>query len=56
MAEKSNVMILKEFFGYRTNSDGTTQTLQQFAAEMNALTPEAKEQLATGIRDGSLTY
>lgn len=44
---KSQVICLKEFFGAKTNDDGSTQSLPQFKAEVDRLSVEEKDQLAT---------
>lgn len=49
--DKSDAVVLKEFFGKREG-----QTLTEFVVEMRQLTDEDKQQLADGIRNGSLTY
>ena len=43
--------VLKDYFGLREG-----ETIRDFAAELKALTPEDKEQLASGIRDETFTY
>jgi hypothetical protein len=48
---QSDVVILKNYFGYR-EGDG----LAQFSAELKSLSPEDKDKLADGIRNGNLTY
>lgn len=54
MAEEkksSPVKTLKEYFGYKPG-----EGLSEFGAEIKALSDKDKEQLVTGIEDGSMTY
>jgi len=44
---KSQVMVLKDFFGYKTTAEGTPQTLPQFKAEVDCLSPAEKDSLAS---------
>lgn len=44
---KSQVIVLKEFFGFKPNPDGSMQKLPQFKAEVDQLSPQEKDQLAT---------
>ena len=41
MAEKSEMAILREFFGYRPG-----ETLKEFSAELKQLTPDERAELA----------
>lgn len=45
--KKSQVIVLKTFFGFKTKADGTLQTLADFKREVDALTPAEKDSLAT---------
>lgn len=47
----SHATTIRKYFGYREG-----QKAGDFIKELNALTPEDKEQLAAGIENGSLDY
>lgn len=51
MTEKSDAVLIQKFFGKR---NGTT--LKDYMEEYRQLTEEDKQQIADGIRNGSLTY
>lgn len=44
---KSQVIVLKEFFGFKTTETGEKQTLPQFKAEVDCLSADEKDQLAS---------
>ena len=44
---KSQVIVLKEFFGFKTLENGEKQTLPQFKAEVDCLNQVEKDTLAT---------
>ena len=44
---KSQVIVLKEFFGFKTTAEGVPQTLPQFKAEVDCLNQAEKDSLAT---------
>lgn len=48
---QTTTKLIKEFFGIKEG-----EVLKDFVVEFKKLTPEDKEQLAEGIRNGSLTY
>lgn len=45
--KKSQVIVLKTFFGFKNKPDGSMQTLADFKREVDALTPVEKDTLAT---------
>lgn len=51
-APKTAALISKFFF----DGSGPKMTATEKMAELRALTPEDKQQLAKGIADGTLTY
>lgn len=51
MAEKSDAMVIREYFGLLPGC-----TLKDFLGEYKALTAEDKIELAEGIRNETFTY